>query len=356
MPRSSSYLQRVLPMLLPVWAALGANPPSTDIQLAIQANDTWSPDRGPAGDRANLGYLKDIGQFRLTEATLILSSEWRHIGFRVDGGAGDFYKMDMAGDSWKGPNQYVSQAFLILKPDVGVPIRLELGKFFSSVGAEVPQSYLDFNTTRSLLFWYGSPAYHAGVRATSPVTRRLTVGVQLLSGCNTITGMHGHQTIALTASWTAKHWSVSEIYMGGNEKPVGRGWRQLSDSVFNISPSPKATAYFEFLGAEERRITPGYDRWFGWASAWRFSPWKNWSISPRMEWYDDQTGFSTGYAQRLSAFTLTGEYRPVKFVVARLEYRNQWSNLTVSLPGQNSALYPKQTMIAGLTFLFEHRM
>ncbi len=41
-----------------------------------------------------------------------------------------------------------------VKPFADLPLTVDAGKFFTSAGAEVPQSYLDqdFNITRSLLF------------------------------------------------------------------------------------------------------------------------------------------------------------------------------------------------------------
>src|ERR1022692_3837754 len=61
--------------------------------------------------------------------------------------------------------------------------------------------------------------------------------------------------------------SWSQIYMGGNEKLVGRGWRQLSDTVFTLNPSTRVTGYVEMLAAVEKRVAWGYDSWYGWATA-----------------------------------------------------------------------------------------
>src|ERR1039458_5237110 len=147
--------------------------------------------------------------------------------------------ISMAEDSWKGPNQYISQAYVFGRPFGSLPIRIEAGKFFTSVGAELAQSDRDFNTSRSLISWYGSPLYHVGIGSSAPITERFTIGAQLLSGCNTTGGAHGHQSMAYTAAWAGKHWSWSQLYMGGNEKLVGRGWRQLSDTVFTLNPSTR---------------------------------------------------------------------------------------------------------------------
>jgi hypothetical protein len=125
--------------------------------------------------------------------------------FHLEGGDGDFYRLAMAEDSWKGPNQYISQAYVFGRPFGSLPIRIEAGKFFTSVGAELAQSDRDFNTSRSLISWYGSPLYHVGIRSSAPITERFTIGAQLLSGCNTTGGAHGHQSMAYTAAWAGKH-------------------------------------------------------------------------------------------------------------------------------------------------------
>jgi hypothetical protein len=340
--------------ILLVYPIAAQNPAPIQASAAIVGTYGWAPNA--AGQPAVLSFLSDMEQVRLTEATLTLAGDWQQVGFRVDGGVGDYYRMAVADDNWKGPNQYVGQAYFVLKSLAGLPIRLEAGKFFSSVGAESPQSYSDqdFNTTRSLLFWYGSPLYHVGVRASAPVTSKLSVGAQTVSGCNTVTGAHGHQTVVATVSWTEKRWALSQLYMGGNEKADGRGWRQLSDTVLTLNPASKVHAYLEALGATERRVTPGYDRWYGWATAWRYSSKDRWSIGPRVEWYNDATGATTGLPQHLHEATLTGEYRPVKFAMARLEYRRDWSDRAFFDTGSAPRLSRRRdALIAGLTFLLQ---
>ena len=79
---------------------------------------------------SSLAFLKESGQARLTEATLTLTGDWGGYGFRIDGGAGDFYKVAMASDSWKGPNQYISQAYVFGKPFGDLPIRVDAGSSF----------------------------------------------------------------------------------------------------------------------------------------------------------------------------------------------------------------------------------
>jgi hypothetical protein len=302
-----------------------------------------------------LGFITHSNQVRLTEATFSADADFGHIGFRVDGGAGDFYKNAMAADSWKGVNQYVSQAFLVWKPTRAT--RIEAGKFFSSVGAEVAESYQNFNTTRSLLFWYAEPLYHAGVRSSMAIGEHLSTGVQLLSGCNTITGARGRQTVALTTNWSGKRWGWSEIYLDGNVKTEGSGRRRLSDTVLTFNPSRTITGYAEAVAAVEKRVGNGYDRWYGFASAWKISPRKKWSFSPRWDWLNDLDGATTSLPQRLWEFTVTGEYRPHKLVTTRLEYRSDFSDRPFYLRGANSTpTHHQQTLLAGILFVFQREL
>lgn len=325
------------------------------IDGTLEANSVWNSDHPADGLNQDLGFIMRADQLRLTEGTLSLDAQWEHAGLHVDGGLGDFYKAAMSTDSWKGPNQYVSQAFLTWKP-TGT-FRIDAGKFFSSVGAEVPQAAQDYNITRSLLFWYASPLYHVGIRANAPIGHGFTTGVQLLSGCNTVTGAHGHQTLAFTTAWSGKHWGWSQVYMDGNEKFEGSGRRHLSDTVLTLSPWKVLTGYLEGIVAVEKRTNPGYDRWYGGATAWKLSPLEKWSLSPRLDWFNDADGATTGTAQRLLEFTITGEYRPRKFVIARLEYRNDRSNAAFYHRASNLPLSRnQQVVLAGLTFLFHREL
>jgi hypothetical protein len=298
--------------------------PHIQFDGALEANAVGNFNSPADGAAQSLGFLGYSNQLRLTEATLSVAADWGRTGFRLDGGAGDFYKVAMSADAWKGPNSYISQAYFIWRPKG--QIRIEAGKFFSSVGAELPQSYDNFNVTNSQLFWYAEPLYHIGLRASTPIGGGFTAGAQLLSGSNTVTGSHGHQTEALTAGWSGKHWGWSEIYMDGNEKLEGRGRRHLSDTVLNFNFSRAVTGYAEAIVAVEKRVSPGYDRWYGWATAWRFSPTERWCFSPRVDWLNDVDGATTGQSQRLFEFTVTGEYHPRKFMIARLEYRDDFSS------------------------------
>jgi hypothetical protein len=326
--------------------------PALQIGSILQANYALTSRSGVSNVSA-LDLVTESGRLRLNEATFSVNGDWNRIGFRLDGGYGDFYRLAMGAGDLKGPNQYLGQAYVFGTVTAGsIPIHWSTGKFFSSVGAETPPSYQNFNASRSLLFNYGEPLYHTGVRASAQIGSSLTVGAQLLEGWNSVYGAHGRQTMALSAAWSGKHWGWSQIYLGGNTKSEGRGWRQLSDTVLTFNPTSKITGYAEMLIAAEKRVAPGYDSWYGWAGAWKFSPFAKWSLSPRAEWFNDVSGATTGQAQRLTEFTLTAEHRPRTWMMLRLEYRSDWASQPFYGQGPLALTNRRQALTAGVTLLY----
>ncbi len=76
-------------------------------------------------------------------------------------------------------------------------------------------------------------------------------------------------------------------------------------------------------------------------------------MTPRFEWFNDADGFSTGATQKLKEFTLTGEMKMKEGVLARLEYRHDWSNEKFFERGPSSAGSKHQdTILVGMTAFF----
>jgi len=255
-----------------------------------------------------------------------------HFGFHVDAGYGDMYKTIGAADPWRGPNQNVTQAFASYKPISGSALQIDVGKFFTNAGAEVPDVLSNFNYSRSLLFVLGAPYYHFGVRATIPISKIFSTGVQVVNGWNDVKDNNTGKTLVLTSSLTKARWNWSQTYIIGPEKTDNnRGVRNLYDTVLNVVPRPWIQGYFEVLaGLENHLASVGVDTghvfWGGYGASVKFSPAKKLSFSPRWEYYNDANGSTSGLSQRLTEWTGTAEYRPFSFVTWRLEYRADHSN------------------------------
>jgi hypothetical protein len=67
-------------------------------------------------------------------------------------------------------------------------------------------------------------------------------------------------------------------------------------------------------------------RWQGVAAYAKFQPTDWFALAPRWEFYNDQQGFTSGTEQKMKEFTITGEFKHKDGVIARLEYRYDYSD------------------------------
>lgn len=292
----------------------------------------------------------------LNAAEVSLERDGPQFGFRLDAGFGELFRIMNLADFWGGPNRYISQAFVSYKP-LKNGLRFDFGKFYTSVGAEGPETFNNFSYSRSLLFTLGEPYYHFGLRATIPLTGSFSAGVQLVNGWNDVRDNNSGKSVALVSTLTRKKWSWSEVYMTGPEKPgTDSGFRRLYDSVFTASPTAWANAYVEVLWAMDRRIGGAKDQWSGVAGSAKFSFPKNWSVSQRVERFFDGAGFTTGIPQHLTEGTTTVDYRPAKFLVVRSEFRRDWSDRDVfEKQGTPRASKDQTTVLLGLIFVITEK-
>lgn len=289
-------------------------------------------------------------QFSLNMAKLTLEHAPDPVGLRVDFGAGRTFDMMHASESGPSVFQNIEQAFISYKPEKGKGFQVDFGKFVTSAGAEVIETYPNWNYSRSLLFALALPYYHFGVRATLPQAGPVTAGVQLVNGWNNVEDNNPGKTVGLTAAIAAGRVSWFHNYYTGVEAPErGAGRRHLYDTTVLATINPRTSAYLNFdYGVDNG--TPGQRaRWTGVAGAARFAVSQNVAVAGRAEWFNDAEGFSTGTVQKLKEVTLTGEYRFRPGLLGRLEYRCDWSNQPFFDRGSTPAAYRSQsTVLLGL--------
>lgn len=292
----------------------------------------------------------------LNAAAVSVERQGSHFGFRLDTGFGEMFRIMSLPDPWGGPNRYISQAYVSYRPVGDSSLDLDFGKFYTSAGAEGPETYNNFNYSRSLLFVLGEPYYHFGLRASFPVTSSFKVGVQLMQGWNDVVDNNSAKTIGLTSSLARSKWSWSQAFLTGPEKTgTNAGFRNLYDTVVTITPAAWATAYAEGLWAADRRVDGGLDRWSGIAGAAKFSLNGHWSLSPRIERFYDTTGFTTGTPQAIGEATATLEYRPASFLILRSELRRDWSNQPAfEANGVPHASKEQTTALMGMIFVLRN--
>ena len=241
-------------------------------------------------------------QFSLNMAKLTMEHTADPVGFKFELAAGRameiFHATEPAGlEVYK----HVLQAYVSVKPTNWHGVQFDFGKFVTSAGAEVTETHLNWNYSRSLLFANG-PYYHFGCTAAAPLSKNFTAGVQLVNGWNNVEDNNSAKTVGLTTALTTSKINWFNNYYVGNEKTDtaggvkinAPGMRHFYDTVVGINPNGKVSASVQLRlrhGQESRRsrqqVLRLFNRWCAPLVANTFA------FSPRYDWYKDRDGFIT---------------------------------------------------------------
>lgn len=340
----------------PVWSA-----GPIDFSGEVDAYYNWNFNH-PA-DRANTLFNFNVpaNQFSLNFAKIAMSHTADPVGFEFDIGYGDTTKLISAVSSDTGFDQYIEQAYVTFKPMKAKGFEFDFGKFVTTAGAEVIESYSNWNYSRSLLFSYAIPYYHMGLRTSWPMGKKLVAGFQVVNGWNNSVDNNSGKTLGVNLTATFKKFTWVGDWYGGPENPnTNQGWRNLFDTTLTLTPSSKFSAYLNYDYGQNRNFNVSYlfvppprpgahtileepdgslTKWQGVAAALHFQATSKWAFTPRLEWFDDEQGvqmlgaafFPTNTSaplvpQQVKEVTFTGEYKLLEGLMWRAEYRHDWSN------------------------------
>lgn len=269
-------------------------------------------------------------QLRFSGAELALEKKAAassRVGFRLDltgGPAADMVNAAEPGgaDHWKA----LQQAYVSYLVPLGSGLTVDAGKFVTPLGAEVIEARDNWNYSRSVLFTAAVPYYHFGARIAYPVTGKITLTGLVVNGWNNVTDNNDSPTVGVSASFApTSRLTLVQNVMVGQEQPSGEeGVRR----VFNTVATVTATSTLSFMGdlVVGRDSTGGVaQRWHGVAGYARLQPAAWFALSPRVEWYSDPDGFTTGLPQTIRELTLTGELKALG-LIARMEVRHDRSS------------------------------
>lgn len=272
-------------------------------------------------------------QFSLNMAELSLSKDPDPIGFRVDLGFGRAFDVINASDpGGRDIQRYIQQAFVSVKPKNWGGFQMDFGKFYTSVGAELTENIYTWHYGRGYLYTNG-PYYHMGLRITKPLSNSFTAGFQLVNGWNNVEDNNSGKTMGFTTAWTGKKiaW-LTNTYVGPEKTNTNVGWRQIYDTVINLTPSDKFSGYIDYYHGRENEASgvkgsPAAD-WDAVGLSGKFQMNTANALAFRYEYYSDHDGFSTGYGSKLNLqeITATYEYKWMEGLLTRLEYRHDWSD------------------------------
>ncbi len=297
-------------------------------------------------------------KWSLSSATAVVHSDPAPFGFRVDVGMGRvydaFWLSETSHDGW---SRHLLNAYVSVKPAAWKGVQLDAGKFVTSAGAEVTESHLNWNYSRSLLFAFG-PYYHTGLRASVPVGDRWTVGGALVTGWNTVRDNNTGKTFGFTSTGNFGKVSIANTYYTGPENTgTNQGWRNFYDSVVTVNPSSRVSMYFNFDAGSNRAPSAPSSKFWGVAGAGRIALSRNFALAPRLEYYSDRDGFWTGAPNTFREFTLTAESKLNDNLISRLEFRKDWSSQPFFQRESTPALGRHQSMlVAGVMIVLTPRL
>jgi hypothetical protein len=330
-----------------------------DGYYSFNINQPTAANNGQVNDLYNFNDKTD--QFNLSAAKFSLNHDPDPVGAHVDfiyGRTNDLINAAATNSSSADQLNYVEQAFLSLKPPKAKGFELDFGKFVTSAGAEVIESKDNWNYSRSLLFVNAIPYWHFGVRTSLPVSKTETIGFQLFNGWNNVSKNQGGVSGAFTSAYTKPKFAWTLNYLVGPENNnTAYGIRNLIDTTLLLTPPGKINAYINFdFGANKDAIAAqgnnNTNTWDGVAFAIHDQANAKSAVSLRGEYFNDAEGFQTGTTQHIEEFTFTYEYKWVEGLLARFEYRGDFSNEAVFHKDASSMVDQQSTLTFALVAFF----
>ena len=289
-------------------------------------------------------------QFSLNYAEIAVELKPGPVGFRADVGFGDTAKwVHSAEPGGADVYQYLQQAYVSAAKG---KVQVDFGKFVTQHGAEVIETKDNWNYTRSLLFAWAIPYYHFGTRLTVAANDKVTLAANVSNGWNNVVDNNQGKTLGLmtTVKPVSKMTWITN-YMVGKEKATDDGVRHLVDATIILDANDKVSLMANYDYAMDR-VAGDRVRWQGVALYARFSPVARFKISPRIEWFDDPTGFATGTSHAMKEVTLTSEIGVNDSMFFRGEYRRDWSDAAIFPDGAKAFKDSQDTVTFGIVYTF----
>jgi hypothetical protein len=284
-----------------------------------------------------------------------------------------------SGANASGPElwKYIQEAYLTYKAPIGRGLQLKAGIEVSPVGMESLAVHDHWTWSRSNLF-FGLPYYHTGLRATYPVSDRVSVSAAVLNGWNSVVDNNEAKSVEAHVTYRVpKRATAQLLYLGGVERassaPEGQYWRHHFDAVgeLDVSAWLQLAAQADY-GFEPNRF--GTARWFAGAAAARAKAldWLYFVVRGD-RFYEHQASDGTGRTSTplfwngvewVSSLTATADVRPHDNISFRLEFRHDQADGLLyftgdTLVGDGSARSPyvtnarrQQTLLLGATAWF----
>jgi hypothetical protein len=312
-----------------------------DTSLNWNLGDPLGVDGGGAGNSTLRAFDQDANTFNLNNLQFNFSRSAPD-----DGGVGfnavfmygnDATTSDVAG--FDGADEFaIQQAHLEIKVPVGSGLTVLAGKFATLQGAEVIENHLNWNSSRSLLFFNAIPFTHTGVRALYDLfDGQITTALGLVNGWDSAIDNNDVKDLEARVGWVpSDNFSTSLGFMVGSQQADDSdNQRGLLDWIANWTPFPDEYPLELMVnldyGWEEDTTAPatrspsedGLSDWVGYALYAQYELYDWLTLAARWEQFWDDHGFRTGLdGVRLWGMTYTADIAFYENLLTRLEWRH----------------------------------
>jgi hypothetical protein len=224
-----------------------------------------------------------------------------------------------------------------------------------------------------------------GLRTSYPLTKTETIGFQLVNGVFGNQKDNSGVTIGLTSAYVKPKYALNvNYYTGPQNFNTQKGYYNLFDATLLLTPTAKFNAYLNYDYGQLRDALyhegdSSYiygdkllKHWQGVAIAAHEQFAAKDAVSARYEYYFDPNGYTIGngysieenydgycvlandYCRtQMQEFTLTYEHKWVEGLLARVEYRHDWTNADYFTKGNyDGRVKAQSTLTAGFVAFF----
>jgi hypothetical protein len=304
-------------------------------------------------------------ELALNLAEIVIEKPANSIGFRLDLNAGRttdwVHNLDPGGRDWR----FVQQAFLTIPTKSKYGDKIDFGKFVTHHGAEVIESKDNYNYTRSFLFAWAIPYYHAGIRYWHYMNKDQTdfICFHLYNGWNNAAENNNDKSFGVMYGFkpSAKTTVVENVTIGKEPVdnafvPTVNGNRFLSDTMITYAASDQTTYVLNVDYGRQSNTggTLGVSsaKWYGAAGYVKHAVNDKRAWVVRVEWYRDKNGFTTGVSQTLREATFTYEIKQNPHLLWRIEARYDKSNAPVFFNRGGTTKASQTTLLVGAVAMF----
>jgi hypothetical protein len=244
---------------------------------------------------------------------------------------------------------------------VGRGLQVDFGKFASNLGFEGNYAKDQFNFSRGYLFNF-LPYYHSGLRASLPVSDKVTVLYMLTNGIQQTEDFNNFKSNHFTAIVRpvgALTWTTS--YYFGQEQPDNRvpngpdGWFRVFDTNGSIAATKALTLALDVTHVtNDVKATDAALALDGQGGYARYQVTAPFALALRYEHIADD-GLFAAVAQRLHELTTTAEYKLADGFLVRGEFRKDWSNVSFFPVHDAAPSRHQNTALVGLVWWIGNR-